>query len=119
MASTRAWMLWGLIPCHTRQQEWVRVAHAPPGHPTVYQGARCVHCRAIYPLYCSDYDRVMPRSQWQRIALARAFMRAYQPEVHFLLFDEPVRLCTSPFRSSPADGDVRLADVCSRRPRPE
>ena len=61
----------------------------------------------------------MPRSQWQRIALARAFMRAYQPEVHFLLFDEPVRLCTSPFRSSPADGDVRLADVCSRRPRPE
>jgi ABC-type arginine transport system ATPase subunit len=34
----------------------------------------------------------MPRSQWQRIALARAFMRAHQPEVHFLLFDEPVRL---------------------------
>ena len=29
--------------------------------------------------------------QWQRIALARAFMRAHQPEVHFLLFDEPVR----------------------------
>jgi ABC-type arginine transport system ATPase subunit len=38
-----------------------------------------------------DNDRVMPRSQWQRIALARAFMRAHQPEVHFLLFDEPVR----------------------------
>ncbi|KAF8505447.1 P-loop containing nucleoside triphosphate hydrolase protein [Russula emetica] len=27
--------------------------------------------------------------EWQRIALARAFMRAHQPEVHFLLFDEP------------------------------
>ena len=51
----------------------------------------------IYPLlYCSDYDRVMTRSQWQRIALARAFMRAHQPEVHFLLFDEPVRLCSFP-----------------------
>ena len=90
-------MLWDLNPCRTRQEEWVRVAHARPGRPTVYQGARCVHCRAIYPLYCSDYDRVMTRSQWQRIALARAFMRAHQPEVHFLLFDEPVRLCPSPF----------------------
>ncbi|KAI9512730.1 P-loop containing nucleoside triphosphate hydrolase protein [Russula earlei] len=27
--------------------------------------------------------------EWQRIALARAFMRAHKPEVHFLLFDEP------------------------------
>ncbi|KAN0140055.1 P-loop containing nucleoside triphosphate hydrolase protein [Lactarius tabidus] len=27
--------------------------------------------------------------EWQRIALARAFMRAHQPQVHFLLFDEP------------------------------
>ncbi|KAI0269322.1 P-loop containing nucleoside triphosphate hydrolase protein [Gloeopeniophorella convolvens] len=27
--------------------------------------------------------------EWQRIALARAFMRAHRPEVHFLLFDEP------------------------------
>jgi len=89
-------MLSDLIPCHTRQREWVRVAHARPGHPTVYQGARCVHCRAICPLYCSDYDRVMPRSQWQRIALARAFMRAHQPEVDFLLFDEPVRPCSYP-----------------------
>ncbi len=51
MASTRAWMLWDLIQCRTRQQEWVRVAHARPGHPTVYQGARCVHYRAIYPLF--------------------------------------------------------------------
>ena len=34
---------------------------------------------------------MLPRVQWQRIALARAFMRAHQPEVHFLLFDEPVR----------------------------
>lgn len=34
---------------------------------------------------------MLPRFQWQRIALARAFMRAHQPEVHFLLFDEPVR----------------------------
>ena len=29
--------------------------------------------------------------QWQRIALARAFMRAHRKEVNFLLFDEPVR----------------------------
>ncbi|KAF8271713.1 P-loop containing nucleoside triphosphate hydrolase protein [Lactarius quietus] len=27
--------------------------------------------------------------EWQRIALARAFMRAHRREVHFLLFDEP------------------------------
>ncbi|KAI0069094.1 P-loop containing nucleoside triphosphate hydrolase protein [Artomyces pyxidatus] len=27
--------------------------------------------------------------EWQRIALARAFMRAGRPEVHLLLFDEP------------------------------
>lgn len=33
-------------------------------------------------------------------------MRAHQPEVHFLLFDEPVRLCPSPPRLIPADGDI-------------
>ncbi len=55
----------------------------------------------------------MPRSQWQRIALARAFMRAHRPEVHFLLFDEPVRLWPFPFRSIPADGgETRMVDVC-------
>jgi len=30
--------------------------------------------------------------QWQRIALARAFMRANEPNVDLLLFDEPVRV---------------------------
>lgn len=30
-------------------------------------------------------------SQWQRIAISRAFMRAHRPEVELLVFDEPVR----------------------------
>ena len=43
---------------------------------------------ALTLFIASLHDRA---TQWQRIALARAFMRAHQPDVHFLLFDEPVR----------------------------
>ena len=62
------------------------------------------------PLYQFDNGRV--RFQWQRIALARAFMRAHQREVHFLLFDEPVRPL-SVFLNYV--NDTRRVDVCSRR----
>ena len=55
---------------------------------------------------------MLPRFQWQRIALARAFMRAHQPEVHFLLFDEPVRP-SFPFPSILIDGVLEWADLRS------
>ncbi|EAU84325.2 hypothetical protein CC1G_01321 [Coprinopsis cinerea okayama7 len=38
--------------------------------------------------------------EWQRIALARAFMRANEPEVELLVFDEPVRCFDSSHRSN-------------------
>lgn len=39
--------------------------------------------------------------QWQRIALARAFMRANEPDVDLLLFDEPVRVHFSDYFFNP------------------
>ena len=78
-----------LIPCHTRQEEWVHAATVHHGHRTVFQGERYAHYLDVIHHYVSSlHYRAI---QWQRIALARAFMRAHQPEVHFLLFDEPVR----------------------------
>lgn len=39
-------------------------------------------------------------------------MRAHQPEVHFLLFDEPVRPLSVPLNSV---SDIWMVDVCSGR----
>lgn len=44
------------------------------------------------PLLSCDYDTNDSGSQWQRIAIARAFMRATEPSVDLLVFDEPVRV---------------------------
>ena len=38
----------------------------------------------------SDQRQGLSGGEWQRIALARAFMRANEPEVDLLVFDEPV-----------------------------
>ena len=41
------------------------------------------------PATADDSSRTI-RTQWQRIAISRAFMRADRPEVELLVFDEPV-----------------------------
>lgn len=48
----------------------------------------------LYPLLPLCKIKFILR-QWQRIAIARAFMRANQPEVDLLLFDEPVCILTA------------------------
>jgi ABC-type transport system involved in cytochrome bd biosynthesis fused ATPase/permease subunit len=44
----------------------------------------------------SDQRQGLSGGEWQRIALARAFMRANEPEVDLLVFDEPVSLDSIP-----------------------
>ena len=39
---------------------------------------------------CGSQKHGLSGGEWQRIALARAFMRANEPEVDLLVFDEPV-----------------------------
>jgi hypothetical protein len=52
-----------------------------------FRGRGTLTALAFFTFLCL-HDRA---TQWQRIALARAFMRADRRQVHFLLFDEPVR----------------------------
>ncbi len=57
--------------------------------------------------------------QWQRIALARAFMRANEPGIDMFLFDEPVCLVlldSSPFPSHQyyVELDFRTGRTCTK-----